>query len=152
VLSRNSGYAAGVPATPAVDIRADLKWVKEIERKYQDYSRDTDLKAWLTLCLLNQDYDVISMTFTNKIVTFVYDSQLFNIVNLDPRGRAKKDRTILLSKHLQNNFGVTTLSELRRDTVCDECDICSLVDDIQTDILSSQSIDDAKDINKVMVS
>ena len=145
-------YAAGESAAPAVNIREDLKLVKAIERKYQDYSSDEDLKAWLTLCLLNQEYDVISMTFASKIITFVYDSQLFNIVNLDARGRAKKDRTILLSKHLQNNFGVTTLSELRKDTVCDECDICSLVDDIQSDILSSRSIDDTKDTNKVMVS
>ena len=152
MLSRNSRYAAGVLAAPAVNLCEDFKWVKSIEAKYKDYRPDDDLKSWLSICLLNDKYDVMSMTFTSRIITFIYDSQLFNIVKLDNQGRAKRDKTVLLSKHLHKNFGVTTLSELRKDTVCTECDICSLIDDIQSDILSAESIDAPTQINTVMSS
>ena len=122
-------------------LRKNYNWVNKIAQKYEDYASDDELKAWLTICLLNDDFDVMSMSFETFIVTYVAKSEIFNVIKLKDNQRTEKDKTILLAKHIIKNFGINTLSELRRKTLCSVCDMCTLIDDIESDIRDFANID-----------
>ena len=112
----------------------NYQWINELGNKYGDYARDSELKGWLTICLLSEEFDVMSMSFESFIVTYVSSSELFNVINLSTEGVVDKEKTILIDKHIIKNFGVSNLKELRRSTLCSTCDICTLIDDIESDI------------------
>ena len=115
--------------------------VNKISQKYGDAASDDELKGWLTICLLSDDFDVMSMSFESFIVTYVVKSEIFNVIKLRDDHRTDKDKTILLAEHMIKNFGINTLNELRRKTVCSVCDMCSLIDDIESDIRDFANID-----------
>lgn len=112
----------------------NYQWINELGNKYGDYARDSELKGWLTICLLSEEFDVMSMSFESFIVTYVSSSELFNVINLSTEDVVDKEKTILIDKHIIKNFGVSNLKELRRSTLCSTCDICTLIDDIESDI------------------
>ena len=76
----------------------------------------------------------MSMSFESFIVTYVSSSELFNVINLSTEDVVDKEKTILIDKHIIKNFGVSNLKELRQSTLCSTCDICTLIDDIESDI------------------
>ena len=112
----------------------NYQWINELGNKYGDYARDSELKGWLTICLLSEEFDVMSMSFESFIVTYVSSSELFNVINLSTEDVVDKEKTILIDKHIIKNFGVSNLKELRQSTLCSTCDICTLIDDIESDI------------------
>ena len=112
----------------------NYRWINELGNKYGDYACDSELKGWLTICLLSEEFDVMSMSFESFIVTYVSSSELFNVLNLRTGDVVDKERTILIDKHIIKNFGVSSLKELRQRTLCSTCDICTLIDDIENDI------------------
>jgi len=112
----------------------NYQWINELGNKYGDYAKDSELKGWLTICLLSEEFDVMSMSFESFIVTYVSSSELFNVINLSTEDAVDKEKTILIDKHIIKNFGVSNLKELRRSTLCSTCDICTLIDDIESDI------------------
>jgi hypothetical protein len=122
-------------------LRENYILVNKISQKYGDAASDDELKGWLTICLLSDDFDVMSMSFENFIVTYVVKSEIFNVIKLRDDHRTDKDKTILLAEHMIKNFGINTLNELRKKTVCSVCDMCSLIDDIESDIRDFANID-----------
>jgi|TARA_E500000318_G_scaffold93890_1_gene93112 hypothetical protein len=122
-------------------LRENYILVNKISQKYGDAASDDELKGWLTICLLSDDFDVMSMSFESFIVTYVVKSEIFNVIKLRDDHRTDKDKTILLAEHMIKNFGINTLNELRRKTVCSVCDMCSLIDDIESDIRDFANID-----------
>jgi len=122
-------------------LRENYILVNKISQKYGDFASDDELKGWLTICLLSDDFDVMSMSFESFIVTYVVKSEIFNVIKLRDDHRTDKDKTILLAEHMIKNFGINTLNELRRKTVCSVCDMCSLIDDIESDIRDFANID-----------
>ena len=122
-------------------LRENYILVNKISQKYGDAASDDELKGWLTICLLSDDFDVMSMSFESFIVTYVVKSEIFNVIKLRDDHRTDKDKTILLAEHMIKNFGINTLNELRKKTVCSVCDMCSLIDDIESDIRDFANID-----------
>ena len=112
----------------------NYQWINELGNKYGDYARDSELKGWLTICLLSEEFDVMSMSFESFIVTYVSSSELFNVINLSTEDVVDKEKTIRIDKHINKNFRVSNLKELRQNTLCSTCDICTLIDDIESDI------------------
>ena len=104
-------------------LRENYILVNKISQKYGDAASDDELKGWLTICLLSDDFDVMSMSFESFIVTYVVKSEIFNVIKLRDDHRTDKDKTILLAEHMIKNFGINTLNELRRKTVCSVCDM-----------------------------
>ena len=56
------------------------------------------------------------------------------MINLTTEDITDKEKTVLIDKHIIKNFGVSNLKELRKSTLCSTCDICTLIDDIESDI------------------
>lgn len=78
----------------------NYRWINELGNKYGDYACDSELKGWLTICLLSEEFDVMSMSFESFIVTYVSSSELFNVINLSTEDVVDKEKTILIDKHI----------------------------------------------------
>tara|TARA_R100001509_G_scaffold117349_2_gene72074 strand:+ start:1192 stop:1602 length:411 start_codon:yes stop_codon:yes gene_type:complete len=119
----------------------NYRWVKKLGNKYGDYASDSEFKNWLAICLLDDKYDVMTMSFKSFIITYISSSGLFNVINLTTQSAVDKERTILIDKHIIKNFGLSNLKELRQNTLCSICDMYTLIDDIGSDILGSFIVD-----------
>ena len=135
-----------------INLKKDYEWLNQLAKKYEDYEEDRNLRGWLTICLLNQEYDVMSMTFESFIVTYMVKSEVFNVIKLRVNNDEEEERTILINKHIMKNFGVSTLKELNENTLCTVCDLCPLIDDLESDILGHKKLDDAWSERKLTVS
>jgi hypothetical protein len=115
-------------------VKEDLSIIQSITNKYLDNRHSDDLRKWIACCFAEATRPSRSFRYRDKLITYLSEPELFNVLVIGPDGHPRHEKTVLMSTYLEKNFAILTLKELQEIIVCSLYDLWQTVCEIEKEI------------------